>query len=154
MIDILKSLFSADKESENEPIVFGDNDLRLAEAALMCHVIAADGKITQEETARMSSLLKEQYGLSDAEFEELFSAARKADLESVDLYRFTSLLKKHLDREQRIGIIEHLWEMVFADGKMHEFEDNVVWRAAQLLEVETQDRIAMKQRVRARREQN
>jgi uncharacterized tellurite resistance protein B-like protein len=45
-----------------------------------------------------------------------------------------------------------MWEMVFADGKMHEFEDNIVWRIAQLLEVETQDRIAMKQRVRARLE--
>ena len=82
------------------------------------------------------------------------ACAQKAENEAVDLYRFTSLLKKELNQDQLVQIVEHLWEMVFADGKMHEFEDNVVWRAAQLLEVETQDRIAMKQRVRARREQN
>ena len=44
-----------------------------------------------------------------------------------------------------------MWEIVFADGHLHELEDNVVWRIAKLLEVENADRIAMKQRVREKR---
>jgi uncharacterized tellurite resistance protein B-like protein len=100
----------------------------------------------------MESILRGEYGLSAEEMDALYEAAREADHEAVDLYRFTSTLKSHIDREERIAIIERMWEMVFADGVMHEFEDNVVWRIAQLLEVETPDRIAMKQRVRARRE--
>ena len=51
-------------------------------------------------------------------------------------------------------MIERPWEMVFADGELHEFEDNVVWRVAQLLHVESPDRIAMKQRVRERGARN
>jgi len=153
MFDLLKNLLSDDGtvEAEAEP-AFPADDQRLAEAALMFHVIAADGEITKAEEGRMKELLSERYDLSGAEFAELYEAAQMADAEAVDLYRFTSLLKARLDRDQRIAIIEHMWEMVFADGEMHEFEDNVVWRIAQLLEVETQDRIAMKQRVRARRE--
>lgn len=153
MFDILKNFFNDERSGKDDAginQVFDDQ--RLAEAALMFHVIAADGRITDEEQARMKEILTGQYDLSESEFARLFAAARDADNEAVDLYRFTSLLKSRLDRNQRIAIIEHMWEMVFADGKMHELEDNVVWRIAQLMEVETQDRIAMKQRVRARRE--
>ena len=133
-------------------MLFEADDLRLAEAALMVHVISVDGQVTEAELAKMKEILCSRLGLSEDEYQHLFEAAKKANSEAVDLYRFTATVKKQLDRNQRIEIIERLWEMVFADGKMHEFEDNVVWRAAQLLEVETQDRIAMKQRVRARSE--
>jgi uncharacterized tellurite resistance protein B-like protein len=152
MFDKLKSFFSADGLTAIEENPFGSDDMRLAEAALMFHVIVADGKVTDSETAKMKDVLKRHYDLEDTQFNQLFIAAEQAEQEAVDLYRFTSLLKRHLDRTQRIAIVERLWEMVFADGKMHEFEDNVVWRMAQLLEVETQDRIAMKQQVRSRQE--
>ncbi|MGB7288216.1 MAG: TerB family tellurite resistance protein [Salaquimonas sp.] len=150
MFDALKSLFSADTPEAAEKGEFSLDDKRLCEAALMFHVIAVDGHIKENERSRMGEVLMEQYDLTSDEIETLFIAAEKADHEAVDLYRFTSQLKKDLDRDQRIAIIERMWEMVFADGKLHEFEDNVVWRVAQLLEVETQDRIAMKQRVRGR----
>lgn len=149
MFDSLKALFSGETAAED-----GDAapriDQRLAEAALMFHVIAADGRITEAERQRMESALQSEYGLSDEETAELYRAARSAEREAVDLFRFTNILKRKLDREQRIAIIERLWELVFADGELHELEDNVVWRIAKLIEVETPDRIAMKQRVRNR----
>lgn len=120
----------------------------------MFHVIAADGKVRDVEIDRMRSILTGRYDLDEAAFSELLEAARTAESEAVDLYRFTSLLNKRFDRDQRIAMIERLWEMVFADGELHEFEDNVVWRVAQLLHVESPDRIAMKQRVRERGTQN
>jgi len=150
MFDILKSLFTGDGTSSGNDPRFGPEDLRLAEAALMFHVISADGAIKEEEQTKMRETLMTDYDLSKEEVAELYLAARQADHEAVDLYRFTSLLKGVFDREQRIALIERLWEMVFADGRMHELEDNVVWRIAQLMEVETPDRIAMKQRVRER----
>jgi uncharacterized tellurite resistance protein B-like protein len=150
MLDVLKSIFSDSSDAGIKGSTFSSEDSRLAEAALMFHVIAADGEIRTEEREKMLEILSQQYEFSSEEMTEIFDAAAKADSESVDLYRFTSVLKKALDRDQRIAIIERLWEVVFADGKMHEFEDNVVWRIAQLMEVETVDRVAMKQRVRAR----
>ena len=43
-----------------------------------------------------------------------------------------------------------MWELVYADGQVSEFEDNVVWRAADLLGVSSRDRIDLKHRVAAR----
>lgn len=150
MFNALRSLLTGKNTELDTEGFFDPEDRRLAEAALMFHVIAADGAITGDEQAKMREILMADYELSSDEVSQLYDAARQADNEAVDLYRFTSVLKGIFDREQRIALIERLWEMVFADGRMHEFEDNVVWRIAQLMEVETPDRIAMKQRVRER----
>jgi uncharacterized tellurite resistance protein B-like protein len=70
--------------------------------------------------------------------------------ESVDLYRFTSVLCRELDQDGRKRIVEMLWEVVMADGVVHEFESNLVWRAAELLGVSTRDRVILKQAVARR----
>ena len=70
-----------------------------------------------------------------------------ADDEAVDLYAFTSILKRALDQEQRISFVELLWEVVYADGDRHELEENVVWRIAELLGVSARQRVWARQRV-------
>ena len=40
-----------------------------------------------------------------------------------------------------------MWELVYADGRVTEFEENVVWRAADLLAISSRDRIELKHRV-------
>jgi uncharacterized tellurite resistance protein B-like protein len=90
-----------------------------------------------------------RFSLDDRDADALIDAAVTADNEAVDLYGFTSVLKRHLDDAGRERIIEMMWELVFADGKVHEFEDNLIWRVAELLGVSSQARIRLKQSVRA-----
>ena len=78
----------------------------------------------------------------------------QADQEAVDLYSFTSIIKRNLDEDARIKFIELMWEVVFADGVAHELEDNVVWRVAELIGVSTRDRVTMKQRAAVRAERD
>lgn len=146
MFDVLKK-FITELSASKEPETFIHDKMQLAEAALMYHVIAVDGVIRDEERARMTELLSEQFSLGDEETKSLAIEAKTAEQEAIDLYKFTSILKRALSEEQRIKIIEHLWEMVFADGILHELEDNVVWRIAELLAVDSRNRVLLKQRV-------
>ncbi len=93
-------------------------------------------------------------GLSGEEADALAAEARVTHDESVDLYAFTSVLKREMNDDERMLLVEDLWEMVYADGELHEFEDNVVWRVAELLNVQTQQRILLKQRVKERHGQS
>lgn len=123
---------------------FSDDDVRLAAAALLVHCMAVDGAVGRPEEAKLRSVLQQDYGLTGDELQSLIEEAKSADREAVDLYRFTSVLKRHLDRDGRIEIVKRLWDMVYADGEVHEFEDNLVWRAAELLGVERQERLKIK----------
>ena len=67
------------------------------------------------------------------------SSGEAADREAVDLYAFTSVIKNRLDHAARVEFIEILWEIVLADGELHELEDNIVWRVAELIAVEREE---------------
>ena len=42
-----------------------------------------------------------------------------------------------------------MWDVVYADGELHELEDNTLWRVAELIGVDRRDRIAMRQEAAA-----
>ena len=59
---------------------------------------------------------------------------------------------RSVNEEGRLRIIEMMWELVYADGQVSEFEDNVVWRAADLLGISSRDRIDLKHKVAEQRQ--
>jgi len=126
------------------------DDERLAAAALLVHIINVDGAVSREECRKLSELVKDRFQLDKEEADKLIDAATVADRDAVDLYGFTSVLKAKLDEAGRSRVIEMMWELVYVDGEVHEFEDNVVWRVAELLGVPTRDRVRMKQLARGR----
>ena len=146
MIDRLLS-FLKDLPGQRTPRApAGADDPRVAAAALMIHVMDADGTRREEEVERLKAALGRHFGASGEELETLFRAGEDADREAVDLYAFTSVLKRDLDEATRISFVGLLWDVVYADGEVHELEDNLIWRVAELIGVDSRDRIASRQR--------
>ena len=50
----------------------------------------------------------------------------------------------------RLQLIEYLWETAYADGVLDEYESNLIWRVAELIGVETRDRVRLRQKVQAK----
>lgn len=149
MLDVLRKLIS-DIAGDDEPQrLFKDNDYRLAAAALMVHLMSVDGNINDAETRKLRALLQDRFSLDEKAADELIREATVVEGESVDLYRFTSLILRAVDEAGRLRIIEMMWELVFADGKVNEFEESVIWRAADLLGISSRDRVELRQRVAA-----
>ncbi len=129
---------------------FSGSDPRLSVAAILVHIIAVDGVVTEDEKTRLRQVLKQRYDLDDFCTEKLITEATQKEDDAVDLYGFTSVLKRELDHDQRLEVVALMWEMVYADGELSEFEDNVVWRVAELIGVSARDRVTIRQRVEAR----
>jgi uncharacterized tellurite resistance protein B-like protein len=148
MLDSLRNFISDLTGGEKHPARFEENDYRLAAAALMIHASTIDGSgMSNVERDKLHAVLKFRFALDDAATEELIDVGTLADNEAVDLYHFTSLINRSLDEQGRLGIVEMMWEIVFADGRVNEFEDNLMWRAADLLGVSSRDRIAIRRRI-------
>jgi uncharacterized tellurite resistance protein B-like protein len=112
---------------------------KLAVAALLVHLAAIDGSVSEDERQALRATLMDYYGLGEGEVEKLIVEATRWDQESVDFYRFTSALSS-LDDSEKLEIIRMMWQVVFADSKNHELEDNMVWRIAELIGVSARDR--------------
>jgi uncharacterized tellurite resistance protein B-like protein len=129
---------------------FDDTGYRLAATALLVHVISLDGEPSDAEKRKLHGLIESRFGLDPGTADQLIASATQVEGEAVDLYHFTSVIMRQVDEEGRLRIVEMMWELVYADGQVSEFEDNVVWRAADLLAVSSRDRIDLKHRVAAR----
>lgn len=138
MISFLRDLPSASSRQPRQ------DDARVAAAALLYHVMDADGDRQDVEWERLKQLLAQSYGISGGELERLVKAGEQADNEAIDLYAFTSVLKRSLDEQARKDFIGMMWELVYADGEVDEIEDNTIWRVAELIGVESRDRIEAK----------
>jgi uncharacterized tellurite resistance protein B-like protein len=151
MLDGLRQ-FIADVVSPtaHEDRVFDDTGYRLAATALLIHVISLDGEPSEVENRKLHSLIESRFGLAPGAADRLIASATQVEGEAVDLYRFTSVIMRSVDEAGRLRIVEMMWELVYADGQANEFEDNVVWRAADLLGVSSRDRIDLKHRVASR----
>ena len=151
MLDGLRQ-FITDVVSSNarEPNSFDDTGYRLAATALLVHVMSLDGEPSQAEKRKLHSLIESSFGLDRGTADKLIASAMQVEGEAVDLYHFTSVIMRSVDEAGRLRIVEMMWEVVYADGQVSEFEDNVVWRAADLLGVSSRDRIDLKHNVAAR----
>src|ERR1700694_2593346 len=131
---------------------FDETGYRLAATALLVHVISLDGKPSEVEKRKLHSLLESRFGLAPGAADQLIASATLVEGEAVDLYHFTSVIMRSVNEEGRLRIVEMMWELVYADGQVSEFEDNVVWRAADLLGVSSRDRIDLKHKVAEQRQ--
>ena len=149
MFDVLKNLVADFVGDEAQPRAFAEDDYRVAAAALLVHVADIDGEMDTAERQRIKSLVAEHFALDPVASARLIATAERADRESVDLYHFTSLLKRTLDEPGRRKVIAMMWGIAYADGKVGEFEENVIWRVAELLGISSRDRITLRQEVAA-----
>ncbi|WP_430511015.1 TerB family tellurite resistance protein [Pannonibacter phragmitetus] len=147
MLDAFKRFIKDVTFGDSDNLTFAEDDHRLAVAALLVHVISVDGEVDDVEKTKLTTILRTHYSLSDSETAELVALATDKDNEAVDMYGFTSVLKRKLEEDERQKIIELMWQLVYADGHVHEFEDNTIWRVSELLGVSSRDRIALRQKV-------
>ena len=147
MFDSFRSFIAEFVEGGKHPSQFADHDYRLAAVALLVHAATIDGDMSPRERDKLHAVVKRRFALDDATTDELIDKATLAEHDAVDLYHFTSLLNRSLDEEGRTRVVEMMWEIVYADGRRDELEDNLLWRAADLLGVSPRERIELRQRI-------
>jgi len=154
MLQAFRNFVAEFVDGGKHPSQFAENDYRLAAVALLVHAATIDGDMSSSERDKLHAVAKRHFGLDETAADELIDKATQAEHESVDLYHFTSLLNRVLDEEGRTRIIEMMWEIVYADGRRDELEDNLLWRAADLLGVSQRQRIELRQRIATKTGEN
>jgi len=138
MLDALRALFSgqppppsavADSAPEVDP-------LHLAACALLLEIAWADGEFSTQERSHLEGVLARHFNLTGEEGIRLLSVADAARRNSVDYYRFTSVLRKGYDTGQKTVIAEVIWGLALADGEIAEHEHYLTRKIANLLDLE------------------
>ena len=148
MIDIVKRFFGTLPTVESSR-TRNDNqhDVRVAVCALLVEMAKIDETFTSAEMTKIISILKEKYGLSADDADELISVAEKELDGSIDYWQFARLINDNYSTEEKIDIIEMLWRIVFVDEKMDKYENHLMHKLAELLRLSHQQLIEAKIKV-------
>ena len=92
-----------------------------------------DHEFSETERESMTGLLKDRYGLSDKYVSELMDASQEELEGSIDLWKFTNLINQNYSTEEKIQVVEMVWQIVYADEKLDKHEDYLVHKLAKLL---------------------
>ncbi len=153
MFDAFRRLIAEVGEGAKPAHHFDENDYRLAATALLVHAARIDGQFAETERAKLRILIKSRFDLDETDAAELIAEATELEREAIDLYHFTAQLNRALDEKGRARMVEMMWQIAYADGVISEFEDNLIWRAADLLGISQRERIALRNRVAESRQQ-
>ena len=133
-----------------EPEELDVMDAQLALTALLVRLARADGYYAAAEIIRIEKIAMTRFGLSHEEAGELRSHAERVEAEAPDTVRFTRAIKGAVPYEERVGVVETLWQVALADGERDHHEDALVRLVSSLLGVKDQDSAMARQRVAGR----
>lgn len=115
--------------------VDGAHALHLATAALLLEVSRADFHVHDKELETVARILQRQFGFSGEETRELLALARAESDELLSLHPFVRLINEHFDAADRSRIVEDLWQVAYADGRLDKHQEYTVRKIADLLYV-------------------
>ena len=147
-MDLLKKFFTkTTNDATAAESVRTSLDVRIATCALLLEMAKIDGKFSELERKTVVEVLENSYQLS-AERAAAFMEAADEQLEkSIDLWHFAKLINENYSTEEKIKIIEMVWQIIYTDGKLDKHEDYLAHKLATLLRLSHEQLIEAKLKV-------
>ena len=149
MIDGIRDFFNrAIAPAAGASGIASQHALHVATAALLLEMMRMDSTVTAAETAAVTKALQSRFGLDADDVETLMVLASDEARQATDYFQFTSLINKNFSTEQKVQVVEYLWQVAYADGHLDAHEQHFMRKIADLLYISHADYVAAKQRAR------
>ncbi len=133
--------------SDSDPVK-EERGLMIATAVIFLEMAHSDFELSEKEIIKIRAILKDFFSLQAKEIDELISFAEASREQRNDIWLFTNLLKENLNHQQKLRILEQLWELIFSDQKVDMYEDALIRKITNLLGLDHAEMIEAKLRVR------
>lgn len=147
MIDRIRELLFGQADGFEAPGQHGVDEIALATAALLVEAAVMDGDFDEGERHAIWGLLVQRFDFNELDASNLIDTATEAVRDSSQLYAFTKVVKDRFDHDERVQMLEMLWEVAYADGHVHDYEASLVRRVAGLVYVSDRESGEARKRV-------
>jgi uncharacterized tellurite resistance protein B-like protein len=145
MIDAISEFFR-DRLQVQQDSDGTEGAVRLAAAALLFEAAMSDYELGEEERTTIMQLVREQFTLDDDDASALAALAQQRVRESTGLHGFTSLINQHWSEQDRLNLVEQMWRVVYADGRLDDHELHLMRKIQRLLHIPQKDFVSAKLR--------
>ena len=136
MFENIKSLLSAQPEQEDASRGTPSQErIRIATAVILLEVAHADDEFSPQEHTHIIDILKKGFNLDNARVRELIEISEEERNGSIDIWHFTNLINENYSDEEKYSIIEKVWQVIYADGRLDKYEDYIAHKLSNLLHI-------------------
>jgi len=146
MLKALRDFFDRHLGDAQDPA--GRRTIEVATAALLAEVMRMDGDAGAAEREVVLRAVRGKFGLSPEDAQTVIDLAEAEGRDANDYYQFTSIINQRFGYEQKVRVIELLWEVAYADVALSVYEEHLIRKLADLLHVSHRDYITAKLRAR------
>jgi uncharacterized tellurite resistance protein B-like protein len=148
MLRTIKSMLDAAPADTRAGSAHERRHLQLAVAVLLHEARRADYVEGDEESGRAERALVEIFGLEPSDSAALLAEGRAKAQQLTSFYAPVSVVKRDFSLAERVLLVEHLWRVAFADGRLDVYEDHYVRKIAHLLYVPNTQAMLARNRAR------
>lgn len=150
MLRTLKDLFDAIVPPSGATAAGHDHEhaLQLATAVLLVEVMRAEPTMADSERDAVLHALRVKFALREDELQRLLELAHDTARSAYDYQRFTGQMNEHFTQEQKVRVVEAMWQVAYADAHLDAHENHVISKVAGLLHVTHGEYIAAKMRAK------
>lgn len=145
MLDLFSKIIG--KGVENSEVSSGMEPVAIATAVFLLEIAHADSQVHHLEEVAVKDGLMDLFQKSESQVDSLLEKARKARDKSFDLYQFAKEINGYFQIEEKRGILENIWRVVFADGVVDKYEEALVRKIAKLMRLSHREMIQAKLKV-------
>ena len=149
MVEKIFDFFSTRlKTPDNSPEVQNENRLALATCALLLEMAHTDTEFSSEEQEAILKIMQKYFEISAEDAGTIIELAGQEREESLDLWQFTNLINLHFNRAEKLRVLEILWAVIYADGRVDMHEEYLMRKLSNLLNMDHSDMIQTKIKAR------
>ena len=148
MLRTLKDLFDTVTSPSRSSPAERAHTAQLAAAVLLLEVMRADPAVQAAERTAVVEALRKRFALAEDELARLMELAEGEGKQLYDYHRFTSSLNDHFSQPEKVGIVEAMWQVAYADAHLDAHENHLISKIAGLLHVTHGEYIAAKMRAK------
>jgi uncharacterized tellurite resistance protein B-like protein len=134
MFEKIKQFLSTHEEKE-----FDEREskrrIQIATAVVLLEVAYADEEFSDAERVQVVTILKEQFSLDDESVNELLLISEEKLKHSIDIWHFTEIINENYSDDEKYLVIETVWRVIYADGRLDKYEDYIVHKLARVLHI-------------------
>jgi uncharacterized tellurite resistance protein B-like protein len=122
--------------------------LKAATCVLLLEAATADDTFSDIEQKKVVEILKSRFGMTDEAVKELIDESKRERQNEADIWYFTNLINQNLSNEEKYDLMEAVWEVIYSDGTLGEFENYVAQKLYRMLNIDHSKFIELKLKVK------
>jgi uncharacterized tellurite resistance protein B-like protein len=123
-------------------------EIELTASVLAYEIARSDGEITNEEEILLLEEIKKISKKIGKNEQDILNLIQIYSSDSISFYEFIEDINKNFSKEEKISLIEFLWNIAYADSILDVDEERLIRRISDLIRIKDIDVLKLKDRAK------